>query len=81
MNVHHWFTWNNAAWSISTEWWMYMLFPFLVAPFLRLSTVARWVVVAACLAGYVFIMLVIQNYVTVPESLSFINPAPPNGDI
>lgn len=76
MNVHNWFTWNNAAWSISTEWWMYMLFPFLVAPFMRLSAVARWVVVAACLAGYVFIMLVIQNYVTVPESLSFIKPQP-----
>ena len=76
MNVHNWFTWNNAAWSISTEWWMYMLFPFLVAPFMRLSAAARWVVVAACLAGYVFIMLVIQNYVTVPESLSFIKPQP-----
>ena len=76
MNVHNWFTWNNAAWSISTEWWMYMLFPFLVAPFMCLSAAARWVVVAACLAGYVFIMLVIQNYVTVPESLSFIKPQP-----
>ncbi len=76
MNVHNWFTWNNAAWSISTEWWMYMLFPFLVAPFMRLSSAARVAVVLACFAGYVFIMLVIQNYVTVPESLSFIKPQP-----
>lgn len=76
MNVHNWFTWNNAAWSISTEWWMYMLFPFLVAPFMRLSSAARVVVVLTCFAGYVFIMLVIQNFVTVPPQLSFIKPEP-----
>ena len=76
MNVHNWFTWNNAAWSISTEWWMYMLFPFLVAPFLRLSSTARVAVVLACFAGYVFIMLVIQNYVSLPPTLSFIEVKP-----
>lgn len=76
LNVHNWFTWNNAAWSISTEWWMYMLFPFLVAPFMRLSSAARVAVVLACFGGYVFIMLVIQNFVTVPPALSFIKPEP-----
>jgi peptidoglycan/LPS O-acetylase OafA/YrhL len=55
---------------------MYMLFPFLVAPFMRLSSAARVAVVLACFAGYVLIMLVIQNYVTVPESLSFIKAQP-----
>ena len=24
MNVNEWFTWNNASWSISTEWWSYV---------------------------------------------------------
>ena len=38
MNVNQWFTWNNASWSISTEWWMYMLFPFLVRPFAKLNS-------------------------------------------
>jgi peptidoglycan/LPS O-acetylase OafA/YrhL len=76
MNVHNWFTWNNAAWSISTEWWMYMLFPFLVAPFIRLSSAARVAVGLACFGGYVFIMLVIQKYVTVPPALSFIKAQP-----
>ena len=36
MNLHTWFSWDHASWSISTEWWMYMLFPFLVRPFLGL---------------------------------------------
>ncbi len=76
MNVHNWFSWNNAAWSISTEWWMYMLFPFLVAPFSRLSSAGRVAVTLACFGGYVLIMLVIQNYVTVPPQLSFIKSAP-----
>ena len=22
MNLNEWFTWNNASWSISPEWWM-----------------------------------------------------------
>lgn len=76
MNIHNWFTWNNAAWSISTEWWMYMLFPFLVSPFIRLSSVWRLIILVACFAGYVFIMLVLQHYVTIPPALSFIKPQP-----
>ena len=76
MNIHNWFTWNNAAWSISTEWWMYMIFPFLVLPFMRLSSVSKIAIFVACFAGYVFIMLVLQHYVTVPPALSFIKPRP-----
>ncbi|MDX1908204.1 MAG: acyltransferase [Bacteroidia bacterium] len=57
MNLHGWFSWVHAAWSISTEWWMYMLFPFLVIPFSRLRTWDRIGVAALCIAGYVAIML------------------------
>lgn len=53
-----------------------MLFPFLVAPFMRLNSAARVAVTLACFAGYVFIMLVIQNFVTVPPALSFIKAEP-----
>jgi peptidoglycan/LPS O-acetylase OafA/YrhL len=28
MNFHQWFTFTHASWSISVEWWMYMVFPF-----------------------------------------------------
>ena len=28
--IHHVFTWNVPSWSISAEWWAYMVFPLLV---------------------------------------------------
>jgi peptidoglycan/LPS O-acetylase OafA/YrhL len=56
MNVHNWFSWVHASWSISTEWWMYMVFPFLVAPFERMNGTMRWGVFAGCYALYVAIM-------------------------
>jgi len=28
--IHHIFTWNVPSWSISAEWWAYMVFPLLV---------------------------------------------------
>jgi len=77
MNLHNWFTWVHASWSISTEWWMYMLFPFLVVPFASIGSTGRAIVVAMCFAGYVGIMLFIIPIVTVPASIPFvkINPA------
>jgi peptidoglycan/LPS O-acetylase OafA/YrhL len=41
MNFHHWFSWVHASWSISTEWWAYMIFPFLVRPFMKLNALGR----------------------------------------
>ncbi|PWT73451.1 MAG: hypothetical protein C5B59_13410 [Bacteroidetes bacterium] len=81
MNVHDWFSWNSASWSISTEWWMYMIFPFFVGPFLKLNTVGRIFVFFACIGGYLLIMLYLQQFVTFPEALSFIKPAKPQIDI
>lgn len=72
MNVHSWFSWNNAAWSISTEWWMYMLFPFLVKPFLKLKGPGRAAVIAGCIGGYLLIMFWIKQFVTVAEPLQFL---------
>ncbi|MBS1663826.1 MAG: acyltransferase [Bacteroidetes bacterium] len=72
MNVHGWFSWNNAAWSISTEWWMYMLFPLLVGPFLRFKRWFRVLVGLLCVGGYLFIMFFLRSRVTVPSSLSFL---------
>ena len=71
MNVNEWFTWNNASWSISTEWWMYMLFPFLVKPFSKLNSVSRVLLVLACFAGYLAITFLIVPIVTVPASIPF----------
>ena len=45
------FTWNHPAWSISTEWFAYLIFPFLAAVLSKArSYTAIGVVVAACLA-------------------------------
>ncbi len=71
MNLHQWFTFNHASWSISTEWWMYMLFPFLVSPFMKLSNPGRLVIFALCVVGYLVIGYVLVPLVTVPDALSF----------
>jgi peptidoglycan/LPS O-acetylase OafA/YrhL len=72
MNFHNWFTWVHASWSISTEWWAYMVFPFLVAPFFRLKSTGRVMVCLLCFVGYFCIMFFIIPIVTVPPELSFI---------
>ena len=84
MNLHNWFSWNHASWSISTEWWMYMLFPFLVKPVTQLRAVGRVLVVIGCFAGYAAITLLFQPLVTIPPSLSLIfgsGPAPLTNNI
>ena len=84
MNLHQWFSWNHAAWSISTEWWMYMLFPFLVQPFLSLKPIGRMAVVLGCFVGYVVITLWLFQAVTVTPALAFMfgnGPAPANNTI
>ncbi len=72
MNFHNWFTWVHASWSISTEWWAYMIFPFLVAPFFRLKSRGRLLVCLLCFLGYFCIMFFIIPILTVPPELSFI---------
>jgi peptidoglycan/LPS O-acetylase OafA/YrhL len=72
MNFHNWFTWVHASWSISTEWWAYMIFPFLVAPFFRLKSRGRLFVCILCFLVYFCIMFFIIPIVTVPKELSFI---------
>lgn len=76
MNLHDWFTWDHASWSISTEWWMYMLFPFLVVPFSRLGGKGQVVVAALCFMGYLAIMWWVTPIVTMPDALSFIKDEP-----
>ena len=77
MNFHNWFTWVHASWSISTEWWAYTIFPFLVAPFFRLKSRGPTFVCLLCFVGYVCIMFLIIPIITVPPEISFVkeNPA------
>jgi len=72
MNLHQWFTFTHASWSISTEWWMYMLFPFLVGPIMKLSKAGRHVIFALCIVGYLVIGFLLVPLVTVPDAISFL---------
>jgi peptidoglycan/LPS O-acetylase OafA/YrhL len=76
MNLHGWFSWVHASWSISTEWWMYMVFPFLVVPANKLGSAGRIVVTVLCFVGYVIIMLWIVPLVTTPEEIPFVKIPP-----
>ena len=76
MNFHNWFSWNHASWSISTEWWAYMVFPFLVAPFTRLKKTSKAIVALICFAGYLCITYFIIPLVTVPKEISFVKVDP-----
>lgn len=76
MNFHNWFSWNHASWSISTEWWAYMIFPFLVAPFTRLNKTSKVIVALICFAGYLCITYFIIPIVTVPKEIPFVKADP-----
>ena len=77
MNLHHWFSWVHASWSISTEWWAYMVFPFLVMPFSKLSSAGKIAVTLLCFGGYLFITFIIIPIVPFPAEIPFVkvNPA------
>ncbi len=76
MNFHPWFSWVHASWSISTEWWAYMLFPFLVKPFTRLSLKGKGMVALLCFAGYFAIAYFITPYVPFPKSFGWPTDGP-----
>ena len=76
MNMHTWFTWVHASWSISTEWWMYMLFPFLVVPFSKLKSTGEAAVAFLCFAGYLAITFWIVPLVTNPPEIPFVHIDP-----
>jgi len=67
MNFHNWFSWNHASWSISTEWWAYMIFPFLVRPFIRLNSAGKLAAALLCFAGYFCIIMFVVPITTCPK--------------
>lgn len=44
---------NTPSWSLSTEWWVYMIFPFLVPTFARLKVVGKLAATALLVGFYV----------------------------
>ena len=81
MNLHQWFSWNHASWSISTEWWMYMLFPFLVRPFLSLKPMGRVAVVVGCFVGYACLTRFVLPLVSYPDTLPFLKYDPTDNSV
>lgn len=81
MNLHQWFSWNHASWSISTEWWMYMLFPFLVRPFISLKPLGRVAIVVGCFVGYACITQFILPLVSYPATLPFLKYNPTDNSV
>lgn len=79
---------NSPSWSLSTEWWIYMIFPFMVTYFTHLKGVWKPVMVLFIVGFYVFLRYVIgpQTYFhpgfehAVPKSamgpLTYFHPGP-----
>lgn len=76
MNFHNWFSWNHASWSISVEWWAYMLFPFLVAPISKMNSSKKAIIGIMCFVGYLAITFFIIPVVTVPKEIPFVKVNP-----
>lgn len=65
-NIATIFTWNVPSWSISAEWFAYMLFPFLVVPFSKfnLKQLSLAIVIIILLyAGFVFYIVPNRNVI------------------
>jgi len=56
MGLYKILTWNSPSWSISVEWWMYVIFPFLLIPFRKITGWKRIFIFFGIVAGYLFII-------------------------
>lgn len=62
---------NTPSWSLSTEWWMYMVFPLLVPVFHRLGTLGKAIALAAIASLFLFV-----KYYLGPTNLPFPGGSP-----
>ncbi|MFC5411063.1 acyltransferase family protein [Larkinella bovis] len=53
---------NTPSWSLSTEWWVYMIFPLLVHPFFRLTGLGKWLVAVVIVGLFLGLMYYIIPY-------------------
>ena len=56
MDLYKTLSWNSASWSISVEWWMYVIFPFLLIPFRKITDWKKIFIFFGVIAGYLFII-------------------------
>ncbi len=60
MGTHHEATFNTPSWSISVEWWAYVLFPFLMLLLARTKIWTRFVFITLIAFAYWYIMYHMQ---------------------
>jgi peptidoglycan/LPS O-acetylase OafA/YrhL len=69
---------NTPSWSLSTEWWVYMVFPLLVQPFFRLKGLGKLLVSAGIVALFLGLMYyIVPHYSDTPFNQPGVL-APPN---
>lgn len=56
MHMTSYLTWNQPSWSISTEWWIYILFPFMIVPFKKIVAWRKSALILFIIGGYLLII-------------------------
>lgn len=56
MGIDKYLSWDTPSWSVSTEWWMYFIFPFIIIPFEKIKAYKNVFVFLLIIAGYLFII-------------------------
>ena len=75
--IHNIFTWNVPSWSISAEWWAYIIFPLLVLFLARFKNIAVIILSIFSLVAYIAIMYYLPRVNLFVPNL----PAPHNLDV
>ncbi|MFM7430866.1 MAG: acyltransferase family protein [Flammeovirgaceae bacterium] len=64
---------NSPSWSLSTEWWVYMIFPLLVPFFSRLKNIGMILTLVGIASFYLFIKYVLSPIHSFPPGATTIN--------
>lgn len=66
MGVERFGTWNSPSWSISTEWWVYMIFPFIAVYIAKIRTRSLVLLSLPLIASYWALMIFVMPFRTIP---------------
>ena len=56
MHFTSYLTWDQPSWSVGAEWWIYLIFPFMVVPFKKIARQWKILIFLFILGGYFFII-------------------------
>jgi len=72
LNLHNYLTWNIPSWSISVEWYMYLIFPFLVPFVHKMSNIFKTVVYGLCICGLYVLSASVGGHLDITYNYGFI---------